>query len=225
MARRAGFEIVRFADIPWEERVNVDGWPCRAGLYYNDADTGLCLRLIDYPLGSIEPRHVHAGTHATTVLRGRAIVDGVTLGPLDVVLGPGDEPHGPLHYPDGCKLLSAFLGSYHHSESQQSSAPRSYRLIQSAQIPWQSGEAGAEAKTLIGHGCGRLHLHVLRFAAGAQLDGAGGQQTHAALVIDGEAAIEGETLAPWDLYYARAGVARGAIDFPRGATLLSITLH
>jgi hypothetical protein len=30
--------IVRVATIPWEDRVNVDNWPSRAGMYYNNPD-------------------------------------------------------------------------------------------------------------------------------------------------------------------------------------------
>ena len=55
-------KIVRFDTIPWEDRMNVDNWPSKAGTYYNNNDTELCIRLIDYPLGSIEPRHVHGGS-------------------------------------------------------------------------------------------------------------------------------------------------------------------
>ena len=47
--------IVRVATIPWEDRVNVDNWPSRAGMYYNNPKTQLCIRLIDYGLGSTEP--------------------------------------------------------------------------------------------------------------------------------------------------------------------------
>jgi hypothetical protein len=93
-----GLTIVRVKDIPWEARVNVDGWPNRAGMYYDNRDIELCIRLIDYPVGSIEPRHVHDGKHGTTVLKGKALIDGLTLGPLDVILGPSNEPHGPLDY-------------------------------------------------------------------------------------------------------------------------------
>ena len=93
-------KIVRFDTIPWEDRMNVDNWPSKAGTYYTNDETELCIRLIDYPFGSVEPRHVHAGCHATTVLKNRAIVDGLTLGPLDVVIGPSNEPHGPLEYPE-----------------------------------------------------------------------------------------------------------------------------
>ena len=116
MEEKAGFEIVRVKDIPWEDRRNVDNWPSRAGMFCDDQDNQLCIRLIDYPKGSTEPRHVHGGMHATTVLKHHTIVDGVTLRPLDVVLGPSNEPHGPLHYPESCQLLSAFQGSYYHSE-------------------------------------------------------------------------------------------------------------
>ena len=160
--------VVRLADIPWEDRRNVDNWPSRAGMYYENRKTELCIRLIDYPLGSVEPRHVHAGTHATTVLKGCAIVDGLTLGPLDVVLGPSNEPHGPLNYPDGCKLLSAFQGSYRHSEVQALSSEKHYRLIQSKDIPWVRCGEGVEAKTLVDHGAGRLLVEVMRFAPGVK---------------------------------------------------------
>ena len=31
MLNEAGFKIARVAQIPWEDRKNVDGWPSRAG--------------------------------------------------------------------------------------------------------------------------------------------------------------------------------------------------
>jgi hypothetical protein len=39
--------IVRLRNIPWEARVNVDNWPNRAGMYYDNRDLELCIRLID----------------------------------------------------------------------------------------------------------------------------------------------------------------------------------
>ena len=168
----SNLEIVRRADIPWEDRKNVDGWPSRAGMYCDDREHALCMRLIDYPVGSTEPRHVHGGSHATTVLKGRAIVDGLTLGPLDVVLGPSNEPHGPLHYPEGCQLFSVFHGSYYHSEIEKLSEAKHYRLIQSTQLPWaMSGAGGYEAKTLVDRGVGPLRVRALRFGPGAALRG------------------------------------------------------
>jgi len=220
------FQIARLKEIPWEDRVNVDGWPSRAGMYWDDRDNNLCMRLIDYPFGSIEPRHVHAGSHATTVLKGRAIVDGLTLGPLDVILGPSNEPHGPLDYPDGCKLLSVFHGSYYHSEVQQLSSEKHYRLIQSAPMPWQKGGAGGcEEKTLVDRGVGRLVLKVLRLAPGSQLPPRAYPLMRAALVVEGQVTIGREMLGTWDFLRVTGGAGHAAIGSKSGATLLAITLR
>jgi hypothetical protein len=216
-----GYEIARVADIPWEDRKNVDGWPSRAGMYCNDVENDLCMRLIDYPVGSTEPRHVHGGTHATTVLKGKTIVDGLTLGPLDVILGPSNEPHGPLHYPEGCQLFSAFVGSYYHSEVEQLSSEKHYRLVQSAQIPWVAGDRGLHTKTLVDANFVNLRLQALRAEANARL---ADPQMLAALIVDGEAVIEDERLGAWDFFYVSRGVDHSGINFPRGATLLTVTL-
>ena len=216
-----GYEIARVADIPWEDRKNVDGWPSRAGMYCNDIEHNLCMRLIDYPVGSTEPRHVHGGTHATTVLRGKTIVDGLTLGPLDVILGPSNEPHGPLHYPGGCQLFSAFVGSYYHSEVEQLSSDKHYQLVQSAQIPWVAREPRFEAKTLVDAQFVNLRVEALRAAADARLTN---PRMLAALIVEGEAIIEDERLGAWDFVYVPAGVDHAPVSFPHGATLLTVTL-
>jgi hypothetical protein len=214
--------IVRVATIPWEDRVNVDNWPSRAGMYYNNPKTELCIRLIDYGLGATEPRHVHAGMHATTVLKGRAIVDGITLGPLDVVLGPSNEPHGPLHYPDSCQLLSAFQGSYYHSEVETLSGEKQYRLIRQHDIAWQRNPAGTgEVKTLVDRGVGKLLVAAMRFDAGASLE----PTFLAALVVEGQASVNGETLGVWDFVYADEGERRATIRFTAPCTLLTLTMR
>ena len=225
MLSRSGIEIVRVATIAWEDRMNVDNWPSRAGMYYDDRDNNLCLRLIDYPVGAIEPRHVHGGTHATTVMKGAAIVDGLTLGPLDVILGPANEPHGPISYPQGCKLFSAFQGSFHHSEVETLSGKKEYRLIEHATLSWQSRGDGREVKTLVDHGCGRLLLEALRFAPGSRLDAHLNPQMHSAVVVKGGARIGNETLGEWDFMRVPAGVQPEPIEFPQGATLLAVTLR
>ena len=226
MPTTADYQIERLAQIPWEDRVNVDGWPSRAGMYWDDRDNKLCMRLIDYPFGSIEPRHVHGGSHATTVLKGRAIVDGLTLGPLDVILGPSNEPHGPLDYPEGCKLLSIFHGSYYHSEVQKLSGEKQYRLIQSAKIPWQPGSAaGCEEKTLVDRGVGRLVLKVLRMAPGSQLPSRAYPSMRAVLVVEGRITIGNETLDAWDFLRITGGSGDSTVGAANGATLLAITLR
>jgi hypothetical protein len=219
MITKSGFQIARVKEIPWEDRVNVDNWPSRAGMYYDD-------REIDYPVGSTEPRHVHAGTHATTVLKGRAVVDGLTLGPLDVVLGPGGEPHGPLHYPEGCQLFSAFQGSYYHSEVDHMSTEKRYRLIQAEKIPWEAErEKGLQTKTLVDHGCGRLLLRALRYSPGSTLAANAALPFQSALVVEGGAKIENETLGVWDFIRVPDAAMHGSVAFPAGGTLLAVTLR
>lgn len=226
MTTQSGYEIVKAAGIPWEDRKNVDGWPSRAGMYWDDRGNQLCMRLIDYPVGAIEPRHVHGGSHATTVLKGRAIIDGLTLQKLDVVLGPSNEPHGPLNYPEGCQLFSVFHGSYHHSESEQPNTEKQYRLIQSGGIAWQpGGPKGCEAKTLVDRGVGRLLLQARRFAPGARFEQPDRLPLLAGIVVEGSASIGDESLGAWDFFYAPAGNKHGAIDFPGGATLLTVALQ
>ena len=223
--KQAGYEIVKVAGIPWEDRKNVDGWPSRAGMYWDDRGNQLCMRLIDYPVGAIEPRHVHGGSHATTVLKGRAIIDGLTLQKLDVVLGPSNEPHGPLNYPEGCQLFSVFHGSYHHSESEQPNTEKQYRLIQSGQIAWQAAGKGCESKTLVDRGVGRLLLRAQRFVAGARFEQPAKHPWLAGIVVEGGMVIGAEKLGAWDFFYAPTGGRYGAIDFPEGATLLTVTLQ
>lgn len=220
------YEIVRFSEIPWESRVNVDGWPNRAGLYLDDRENALCMRFIDYPVGSTEPRHVHAGSHATTVLNGRAIIDGVTLGPLDAVLGPSNEPHGPLHYPDGCQLFSVFHGSYYHSEVENLSTEQSYRLIQSARIPWEtSPQKTCEVKTLVDRGVGRAVVQALHFPPGARFQHPDGGALHAALMVEGAGELAGGAIGRWDFIRFGKGGEASTLSFPRGATLLTVTLR
>lgn len=219
---QSGMTIVRVADIPWEDRINVDNWPSRAGMYYDNRDLELCIRLIDYPVGSVEPRHVHAGMHATTVLKGRAIVDGKTLGPLDVILGPSNEPHGPLDYPDGCILLSAFQGSYFHSEVETLSTEKQYRLIQHEELSFEPRGPGAgEVKTLVDRGLGRLLLEAWRFQPGDAVT----PRFLAALVVDGTPEVGGQILGPWDFIHADGEEATGTIAFQNGGTLLAVTMR
>jgi hypothetical protein len=32
----SGLTVVRLADIPWEDRINVDNWPSKAGMYHDE---------------------------------------------------------------------------------------------------------------------------------------------------------------------------------------------
>jgi hypothetical protein len=219
---KSGYLIARVAEIPWEERRNVDGWPSRAGMYYNDVDNNLCMRLIHYAEGLTEPRHVHAGSHAAVLVEGEAHIDDLTLYPMDVILGPSNEPHGPIVYPKGVKVFSAFQGSYYHHEVGELGTERHYRLIQAAKLPWEARGEDVQVKTLIDRGLGRLLLELLRFEAGSQLQD---PSITAAFVVGGTAAIEGESLHAQDFFYVRKGVAHGGVRFPEETTLLAVTMR
>jgi quercetin dioxygenase-like cupin family protein len=224
--RKDGFDIARFEDIPWTHRVRFDGMKSRARIYTDGLDYGLRMTLVDFPVGSTEPRHVHPGTHATAVLKNRALVDGLTLKPLDVILGPGNEPHGPLEYPDGCNLISCFQGSNDHSEVKQLSSEKNYRLVLADAIAWRRGAIdGIEEKTLIDRGAGSLLMQVWRCAPGAII-GAGARDTlRALLVVDGAMEAADGELGRWDMLRMPPAGQHGSARFPRGATLLVVTMR
>jgi quercetin dioxygenase-like cupin family protein len=213
-------KVARVADLEWVDRVNVDNWPSRIGLYYRNDDFNLMVRLVEFPAGAIEPRHIHPGHHGTTVLEGHAIGDGVTLKPLDVILGPSNEPHGPFAFPEGCRLVSMFQGNDFHNEAEALSAEKNYRLIQSGEFPWRKDADGNETKTLIDRGLGRMLIEARRYPAGAEI----APDFLAGLVFDGEARVGGETAGRLDVVH-RNGGDRGTIAFPKGATLLTLTMR
>lgn len=226
MITKAGCNIVHHTDLLWEERTRFGGKKNRAKTYWHDAENNLYMRLVDQPEKSIEPRHVHPGTHATTVLKGRTLVDGLTLNTLDVILGPGNEPHGPLEYPDGCQLFSCFQGSNDHAEVHAPATEKNYRLIQSEQIPWDAKAGGAlHMKSLVDRGAGRLMLTAMRLSAGFAVPVGSRPHMQAALIVDGSAVVDGETLGAWDFMYMSANVPHGPIHFPDGATLLMVAMR
>ncbi len=228
MITKSGCNIVRASELQWEERLRFGDKKNRAKTYWHDAENNLFMRLVDQPPHSIEPRHVHPGTHATTVLKGRALVDGLTLNTLDVILGPSNEPHGPLEYPDdtGCQLLSCFQGSNDHSAAQNLSAEKNYRIIQAEQTPWDAKAGGKlHMKVLVDRGAGRLMLTAMRLAPGFSVPVGSRPHMQAALVVEGTAVVEDETLQPWDFMYMAAGVPHGPISFPDGATLLMVAMR
>lgn len=228
MILKSGCNIVRHTELQWEERTRFDGQKNRAKTYWHDAENNLYMRLVDQPANSVEPRHTHPGTHATTILKGRALVDGLTLSPLDVILGPGNEAHGPLEYPDssGCQLFSCFQGSNDHAAAEALSTEKHYRLIQSEQMPWDPKAGGAlHMKVLVDKGAGRLMLTAMRLSAGFTVPVGSRPHMQAALVIDGTAVVDGEVLNAWDFMYMASGVPHGPISFPNGATLLMVAMR
>jgi hypothetical protein len=95
-------------------------------------------------------------------------------------------------------------------------------IVRVATIPWQANAYdGGEIKTLVDRGVGRLLVQALRFGAGARLE----PTFLAALVVEGSADVNGETLGTWAFVYADEGDARASMNFAQGATLLALTLR
>jgi hypothetical protein len=141
---RNGLAVIRLKDVELVDRMNVDNWPVRIGLYYTDPVYGVKVRMIDYENRAIEPRHVHPGKHGTTIARGRVLTEAGTLGPLDVILGPSNEPHGPFEYPDGCNLISFFRGA---TSTTRRRPPRRASSIDSSRTRRSPGRKPARARS------------------------------------------------------------------------------
>ena len=228
MIIKSGCNIVHHNELPWEENTRYGSTTFRSKTYWHDAGNDLYLRLIDHPANATEARHTHPGTHATTVLKGRAQVDGLTLNALDVILGPGNEPHGPLEYPDssGCRLFSCFQGSHDHTAAHGLAPEKHCRIIQSEQLPWDAKAGGAmHIKPLVTEGAGRLMLTAMRLSAGFTVPVGSRPHMQAALVVEGTAVVDGEILQAWDFIYMATGVPHGPIRFPDGATLLMVAMQ
>lgn len=226
MITKAGCNIVRVSELSWEERVLYGNNKHRAKTYWHDQENDLTLSLVDQPLQAIEATHAHAGTQVATVLKGSARVSGLTLNPLDVILAPSDEPYGPLAYPDGCQLFSCFQGNNQTTEAHALATEKRYLLIQSEQMPWDAKAGGAlHMKTLVASGAGRLMLTAMRLSASFTVPVGSRPHMQAALVVEGSAVIDGETLGTWDFMYMEAGIAHGPISFPTGATLLMVAMR
>lgn len=229
MSTEIGFRIVRFGDVPWQPRTE-DQWPCLAKRQVSDPARDLTIRTVWYARDAVEPRHVHRGSHAAVVLLGQALVNGQSLGPWDMVYGPGDVPHGPLHYPVGCMLFAMLKGSpLHRAVGQEATAADSNGLpaqvVLERDRPWSRPEDNAdgwrcERKVLL-HDQGRDYTAMLvRWAPGSVEPRHVQAGTHAALILSGRAVVEGVELGPWDLMYGPVGVPHGPIAFPEGCTLL-----
>jgi hypothetical protein len=222
MITKAGCNIVHVSGLPWEKHQHH-----RTKTYWHDAENHLYLRLVDQPANSAEPHVAHPGTHATSVLlKGRALFDDLALNPLDVILDPGNESYGPPAYPDGCQLFSCVQSGSDQAGMQALPAEKHYRLIQSEQMAWDAKAGGKlHMKILVDRGAGRLMLTAMRLSAGFTVPVGSRPHMQAALVVEGTAMVDGETLNPWDFMYMAAGVPHGPIHFPDGATLLMVAMR
>ena len=81
--------------LPWEERFNEQvGRPLFRKNLVTDPDTGMEVRLVRYPAGFLNPRHVHPCAHGMYVLEG-------TLKTHEGSYGPGSF----VWFPEGSEMV------------------------------------------------------------------------------------------------------------------------
>ena len=222
-----GLRLYHVGDYEWQTRDRSSGWSSKTGVYLRDETAGLVLRLAEWPVGATEPVHTHPGTHATTVLSGRVLADGVELAPLGIILGYGNQPHGPLEFPDGAFILSALQddqGGHVHTAVDDSGIVPDNCAIPTDGIPWQPHAEGFESKTLIDGVLDRLTISALRFPPGSSFGQAPPTGFRAMMIFEGSAVIEKERLSVWDLISFDPGVEHSLVEFPQGATLIVWTM-
>ena len=223
-----GHRIVRFGDLKWEPRTE-DRWPCLTKRQLFDPDRDLTMRIVWYARDAIEPRHVHPGTHAAFVLVGQANVGGQSLGPWDIVYGPGGVPHGPLHYPVGCMLFVMLDGGALHQAVQGEEGValakgQPSQTIVESHVPWIEPEGNADGwpcqrKLLLEDTARGYTAMLVRWAPGTTEPRHTHAGTHASLILQGRAVVNGAELGPWDLIYGPGDVPQGPISFPEGCTM------
>jgi quercetin dioxygenase-like cupin family protein len=86
------------------------GWAGQQKLMVSDPAREYSARLVRWPAGSTSPRHAHAGAHSAVILSGSAVVDGQTLRPWDFLYATGDQPPGPIAFPEECTIAVSAHG-------------------------------------------------------------------------------------------------------------------
>ncbi|MCC7105847.1 MAG: hypothetical protein IT307_11950 [Chloroflexi bacterium] len=224
-----GYQYARFGDLPWRKR-SEDNWPPMIKRVFVDEQRNLSANFVWYGRDVTEPRHTHPGTHATFLLVGTAAMDGRTVGPSDLVYGPGGVPHGPLRYENGCVLFGMTHGGFMHTAVDDSvttspSDGMPPRLVAERDIPWEgaqstSGALASQVKLMLHDRAREYIARVIRWPAGSTSPRHVHPGSHAAVVMAGTAVIGDETFAPWDMIYGPGDDPHGPIHVPDETILL-----
>ena len=107
------FKAIHDHELPWQdgalnELLNLPAG-VEAKILAHDEVMGRIDMKVRFPIGYVEPEHLHKSWHSICILKGRMCVAGKDLRPGDYVFG-WDELHGPYEYPDGCEVFVVFMG-------------------------------------------------------------------------------------------------------------------
>jgi quercetin dioxygenase-like cupin family protein len=109
--------IRRDENVPWEEnRLSGSGtsatWGVRTKPYFDPAETGMMLRLVEYAPGYMVEAHSHAAPEAMYITRGEMRIGDHTYGPGDALYIDPETVYGPLTAgSQGVQFLLAFAGT------------------------------------------------------------------------------------------------------------------
>jgi len=108
------FLAINTDEIEWQDGEEVLGLPpgVKVKIIAEGADTvsERVDKFVKFPPGYLEPRHTHGYYHSTLILEGEMHVAGKVLKRGDYIYGGPEEPHGPMHYPEGCTIYSSGRG-------------------------------------------------------------------------------------------------------------------
>lgn len=229
MVSASGYQYLRFGDLPWRKRTE-DDWPPMIKRLFVDEERNLSANIVWYGRGVTEPRHVHPGTHTTFLLVGTATMDGQTVGPCDLVYGPGGVPHGPLLYENGCVLFGMTHGGFLHTAVDDSVAAPPFdglspRTVAERERPWEDtvGEGAgwvSQTKLMLHDPARDYSAKLVRWPAGSSSPRHIHPGSHAGIIMAGSAVVGGELLSPWDVVYGPGDAPHGPIEFPEECLLL-----
>ena len=107
------YAVIYDKDMEWDEvaptKILTQPKGGGAKIYISNPALNLTVLRRKFPLGYVEPEHVHKSWHSGIVMKGRQCVSGIERYPGDYGFG-WDEPHGPFECPDGCEVFAVMVG-------------------------------------------------------------------------------------------------------------------
>ena len=105
-------------NISWEENRTSDGdgqaarWGVRTKPYFEPAEVGMMLRVVEYAPGWVVEAHSHAASEIVYVLDGEVSVGEDRFGPGDAIHIEPNTVYGPLRAgPQGVRFVLLFTGA------------------------------------------------------------------------------------------------------------------
>ena len=188
-------------------------------------------RLLSFPPGYVEPRHVHEGDHSTFLLQGRWIVEGKEIGPGGYMYGPAGVAHGPFESPEGSLVFASVRGpSSPHvypppPEAEEAARGKATVVIDPSELPWEDATemlhlpAGVEFKTYVWDPETQRRDGLVRFPPGYVEPRHTHGSDHSDVLLEGRWIIEGIAVGLGAHIYGPGDVLHGPFECPDGVVV------